>query len=379
MKLSRDTLLALLLLLLLAGLMTAAAWKQNAAQLPALSSTSPAPNGALALRLWARELGYQVSDGVDIAYTPPKEAALALVLQPDEFTSSELYMLDRWVKAGGTLIAAGDSPGMLTLAKHYEMPMTLLGALLDEARPQAPVLASPPLEDPVTLLTMWAFEPERDDYAALFAGRGYPLMVSFELEQGHVILSTASYPFTNIGLKQAGNPELLLNLLSTGPAGSLLWFDEWHHGFRTGRQVIGPQNWLRYTAAGRSLLFVAGVIFLALLLGGRNFGRPAPLPHQVRRRGPLDHLNAIANLNRRAGHRAATLRHYRQQVKRYWGRRYRLDPGLPDDRFVASLAACNPGLDAPALLALLRDLSTPNPSEADMVRLAAGASKWLEE
>ena len=104
-----------------------------------------------------------------------------------------------------------------------------------------------------------------------------------------------------------------------------------------------------------------------------------PLPHELRRRGALEHVNAMANLSRLAGHRHSILLQYHQQLKRSLGRRYRLDPTLPDDEYVASLARYNPAIDGQALLTLLNRLQQKKVSENEMVHLAAEATKWIKE
>jgi hypothetical protein len=197
-----------------------------------------------------------------------------------------------------------------------------------------------------------------------------------------VFLCATAYPFSNQGLKEAGNPALVSNVLSFGKeTGQLtVWFDEWHHG--KGRQnatgIVGPVQWLRRTPAGQSLLYVAVVLFVALLLQGRRFGRPTPLPRDLNRRRPLEHITALANLNRRAGHRREILRHFHRQLKRQLGGRYRLDPTLPDDEWVRQLSRVRPELDQAALLHLLARLQQPTVTEAELVRLVRDASAWLD-
>jgi len=206
------------------------------------------------------------------------------------------------------------------------------------------------------------------------------VVVSFALGKGRVILSAAPYAFSNAGLKEPGNPALVLNLILISPASGAVWFDEWHHGVRpVDSQVVGPEDWLRRTPAGRALLYVAGVIFLAVLLRGRRFGRPVPLPGEITRRAPLEYISAIANLGRRAGHRRAVLQQYRQRLKRRLGQRYRLDPTLNDAEYAARLAEYNPGLDAEALRRLLARLQRPNVNESEMIQLAAEVAAWIKE
>ena len=121
------------------------------------------------------------------------------------------------------------------------------------------------------------------------------------------------------------------------------------------------------------------VIFLALLFRGRGFGRPVPLPHELRRRGALEHVSAMANLSRLAGHRHSVLLRYHQQLKRTLGRRYRLDPTLPDAEYVAHLVLYNPAIDGQALLVLLSRLQQQKIGENEMVHIATEAAKWIKD
>jgi hypothetical protein len=121
------------------------------------------------------------------------------------------------------------------------------------------------------------------------------------------------------------------------------------------------------------------VVFIALLLRGRSFGRYVPLPSEIKRRGPLEHVTAIANLNRKARHRREVLAQYHQRVKRQLGKRYRLDPSLPDAEYVRLLAEHNSAIEKEKLLDLLKRLSKSKITEAELVKLAAEASEWMKE
>jgi hypothetical protein len=136
---------------------------------------------------------------------------------------------------------------------------------------------------------------------------------------------------------------------------------------------------LRGTAAGRSLVYVAAVLFLALLLRGRAFGRPVPQMRDLARRAPVEFISALAHLGRRAGHSRAVLGQYRQNLKRKLGWRYRLDPSLADDEYVARLKRYDPRIDANALSRLLTRLRQPGASERELVQLAAEAADWTKD
>lgn len=382
MKLSRESWLAIGLVVVLAVITALAAAQQTqAAELPPLSSASTAPDGARALWMWLDDLHYAVRDEVAPFFSIPEDARLVLMLEPyPGVTSAEWGTIDKWVQDGGTLVVAGDRFGAALATQHYTFTLAYLGSPVPALAAQTPLLASPPLTGAASAQTLAYFETERSDFVAHLAAPSGPVVVSFALGKGRVILSAAPYAFSNAGLKEPGNPALVLNLILISPASGSIWFDEWHHGVRPGAaQVVGPEDWLRRTPAGRALLYAAGVIFLAVLLRGRRFGRPVPLPGEIARRAPLEYITAIANLGRRAGHRQAVLRQYHQHLKRHLGQRYRLDPTLRDPDYVARLAEYRPGLDAGALQRLLARLQRPNVSESEMIQLAAEVASWTKE
>ena len=242
---------------------------------------------------------------------------------------------------------------------------------------ETPLLTSPALTSKIPVPTDIVLVAERTDFVPILSAAGRPVAVSFERGKGRVILSTTPDLFANAALKNNSIAAFTLNLIALVPAGTV-WFDDWHHGIQSER-IVGPGQWLRNTPGGRALVFVVCVVFVALLLQGRAFGRPVPLLHETRRRGPLEHVSAIANLNRKAGHRAEVLGQYRQRVKRHLGRRYRLDPSLPDADYVRALAGFNASIDQAALLDLLKRLSKKKPDEAELLRLASESIKWIKD
>jgi hypothetical protein len=126
------------------------------------------------------------------------------------------------------------------------------------------------------------------------------------------------------------------------------------------------------------MIYVVGILFLAVVLNGRHFGRPKPLLHEINRRTPLEYITAIANLNRRARHREDTMAQYRQWLKRELGRRYRLDPRLDDAGYVKKLKEYQPELDEAALLNLLNRLAKKKHTEEEMISAAIEVSEWLD-
>lgn len=381
-RLPKDTWLVIGLLLLLLGMAAVAAfWQvQQDADLPPLATFSTRPDGAMALHDWFSELGYATGSQMPGLFQPPAGADLLFILEPTNLlTDEEWQQLDDWVSQGGNLVLVTSTLSALPNLAHYELELRFL---TDEET--VPVradeqLASPPLDELIHTAAAQYLVWEREDVTPLLWAGEKPVMVTFPQGTGRVVVSLLTYPLTNQGLKEAGNPDLALNLASLAPAGGTIWFDEWHHGVREMAAVQGPGEWLRYTPAGQALLYAAAIIFLGLALRGRRFGRPVPLRRELLRRTPLEHITAIANLNRRAGHRQAVQTHYHQQLKRELGRRYRLDSGLPDEEFLQRLTAFNPQLDYETLAGLLARLHDPNLSENQLIQLAQAVHDQLHE
>ncbi len=381
MKLSRDAWLAIGLFIILLLITVAAAIQQTGQEAaPPYSSLSSTPGGVRALLLWLNELGYSVSEETPVTFRIPDDTNLLLMLEPlPGITTDEWQTIDDWVEAGGTLILAGDGVGTALATRHYQFTLAYHTPATYTVTMQTPLWTSPPTTK-TKIQNRAHFQTNRDDFVTHLAIDARPALVSFERGNGRVILSTAPYPFSNAGLKEDGNRALILNTIGVSEQAGTIWFDEWHHGLRGHlTEVVGPGNWLRSTPAGHSMLYIATVIFVALVLQGRRFGRPVPLSKDITRRAPLEYITAIANLGRRAGHRTAVLSQYHHWLKRGLGQRYRLNPTLPDDEYLAALSRLNPNLDSAALRDLLVRLNRRKVSESEMVQLAAEVATWLKE
>lgn len=389
-QISRDVWLAALLFSALAIILFfgLARRQEQKLALP-LAADSTQADGAQALLLWLDELGYAVDRAVANDFAIPDETELLLVLEPSlPIHPQDADALDAWIVEGGTLILVGASLQTLSWARHFQAALRLGStAEMEEFTTtltiQTPLWNSPPQSEfPLRTGADSSFATAHmdDAYIVHAANEQGPTLLTFERGEGRVVLSTAIYPFTNAGLQEAGNPEFVLNVLGLAGAPGRLWYDDWHHGVRPEivARSIGFGAWLRTSTAGRSLLLAAAIIFAALALHGRSFGRPVPLPAQHARRTPMEYVTAMANLQRRARQRSALLQDYHSRLKRAYARRYHLSPTQPDDEFVAQLAAIDPAVDRQALAQLLAALSNPHVSEEQTVQLAAAAVDWIE-
>ncbi|MCQ3936970.1 MAG: hypothetical protein DPW18_07995 [Chloroflexi bacterium] len=379
MKFSRDTWLGVGILLALVIITSiAAAQRADERRIPYLS-TSSRPDGTLAFKLWLDELGYASAEAFSLSFNPEPDIKIIFMIQPFvSVTGNEWKLLDQWLEQGGTLVIAGRNGVTDAAMEHFDFNIEYLPQQTEEILPALPLLKSPILDSKVALRTDLGIGTTRTDFTPLMTAKGRPVMLTFEQGKGRVILATTPETFTNRELKNRATAELMLNLLAfAGEKGAVL-FDEWHHGFQSA-SAVGPEQWLRSTPGGHAILFAVFVVFIALILQGRSFGRPVPLKHEIKRRGPMEHVTAVANLNRKAGHRSEVARQYHNRLKRRLGHRYRLDPSMQDEEYVTALAGYNPAVDKEELLRLLKRLSQTDIGEAELLKLSAEAAKWMTE
>jgi hypothetical protein len=383
-RLLSDTALAAGILVVLLGITVASVpLSSDKEPPPPLSSHSTRENGSRALYVWLEELGYQVSNSPGKMFKIPAETAAVFLLAPDSKTplrQTEWAELDNFVLNGGILVAAGDSDESSSVADHYGFSVMRDG-YNHYILPFTPVLRSPPLDfGKVNQMTFNYLDRSIFDYSPILVMNIHPYAVSLPRGKGQVILVADSTLFTNLGLKHSGVPELLLNILTPIPRGTKIWFDEWHHGERPA--AAAPPSTVQErakTVVNQALLWVLIVVVAGLALEGRYFGRPLAAEKTATRRGPLEHVNALANLNQRAGHRGEILSGYYRQVKRGLSRRYRIDPDLTDGDTARILSETQPEIDAAAFLDLLTRLKHPSPTEQEMVELAHLAVETLQK
>lgn len=346
---------------------------------PPLTSYSNEADGARALLLWLESLGYPVRRLEGVSFRPQRDDRLLFVLSPlQPFSPGEVKRLDNWVQAGGTLVVVIDPLVMYTdlagsLLEHFDLDTRSFGQTVAEAGPAQPLLLDPPWVQAVVQTERYLVT-RRDDVVVHLVAEDRPVLLSFDQGAGRVFVAATAYPFTNAGLRDAGNARLVHNLVALTGAGAQVAFDEFHHGYQTARTL---NTWLRSTAQGRSLIYVAVVVFLYLLIGGRRYGRPLPLPGTTARRAPVEHIQAMANLFRRGGKRTAILHHYHDRLKRELAHPHRLNPTLADTDFVARLGALCPDLDQAALSKLLQETSQQRVSEGELIRLAKEVDAWI--
>jgi hypothetical protein len=378
-RISADLVVVVVLLVALAAFSAYTTTRQAEEGAPDHSTHSAAVRGAAALYLWLEELGYRVERIENGPFRVADEAQLLFVLAPSEpYNDVEIRLLQGWLEEPGhTLVLVADGWRGADLMEAFEARTASEPDLPAVLTPTVPLLTSPP-PGPVETGARWGLVPEDDEFVAHLQFGETPVFLSRRWGEGRAILAAIPAPFTNAGLRDPGSARLVYNLVAGLGPGALVQFDEVHHGYGAAVADNSLRAWLFRSPWGWALLYAAAVILGWIVLRGRRFGRPVPLPERVALRAESEYVVSMAGLFRRAGRRSFAMRHHHDRLKRGLARPWRLNPDLPDGAFVAELARVRDDLDAAALRDLLARLSAEGVSEGELVRLVGEVDGWLE-
>jgi hypothetical protein len=192
-----------------------------------------------------------------------------------------------------------------------------------------------------------AFQFERaaltDSVTTLLHVNSEPTVVTFAFGDGRVIAWSEANPLRNSLLRDGGAAILFARSAAAAVADSgVIRFDEFHHGFRTAGPFGALWRFLRDTKVGHGVLQVMAAAVALLLLAGRRFGAPTAST-QGRRRSPLEHVEAVAAVYRRAHARRTTRQLLMSGLERRLGRRITAADGT------IAAAALNPSAQAERL------------------------------
>lgn len=380
----RDALLvsALVLLIVLLAVLAGSKRREEGGSDPRPSTYVQSPMGAAALWEVMRELRLPVRRRLEpFVDAGPIRGPLALLSPSDPPSPGEVHALAEWVRGGGTLVYAArrsdvtvDSLGLrlrslVTADSGY-------AELLDPGRPAT--AAALPLTAGVGVVDGFrrGFDPAavRRARATVLAARGnVPVVVDYRLGKGRVIAWADAAPLVNGSLKGSRGAILFARTAADAAGGKALWFDEYHHGFGGGGGTLdGTLRFLARHAAGHAALQVAVALLGLLLLFGRRFGAPLP-PPPVRRRSPLEHVDALAGAYRQAGARQTARRLLLAGLARRLGRR--VPPATKEGELLERLAAHPTAGEAARAL----EAEWKKGTGADLVALSHDVDRYLEE
>jgi hypothetical protein len=213
----------------------------------------------------------------------------------------------------------------------------------------------------------------RDGVETLLAVDKHPVAVTWRLGKGRVIALSDAQPLRNGQLKASGAAHLLARSLAE--TGDTIWFDEYHQGFTgNGSLMGGTMKMIRRFVSGPVAVQLLAAALLLLWAGARRFGAPLQ-PPPLRRRSPLEHVEALAGAYRQAEARRTVRRLLLAGMARRLGRR-----APPDERtgteMLERLARQSPvGRDAAAEL----EKEWKRGQSGDLVALTRGVDRLLDE
>lgn len=275
------------------------------------SSTYGTGSGGMkAAYLILEAAGYPVERWEQSLSELPEEGRDTLVLAGPfgSPTKEERSRLTEFVTHGGHVIAAGTFAGIF-LPENGAEPEPLEGITwkrLPALSPSSITRAAP--EITLTPRAYW----KADSFAVPLYGdsAAKPRVVKYRYGKGEVIWAAAATPFTNAGLKEAGNLEFMLASLGEDHERRILW-DEYFHGYRrslTETAARTPVKWI----------FVQfGIFALAILLTFSRRSGPISIPDREIRLSPLEFVRTLGSLYRQAN-AASVAVDISYQRFRYW-------------------------------------------------------------
>jgi len=296
------------------------------------------PGGAAALRRYLEAMGASTTTVQGDRFAPGASAASVLFIlgATEAVTPTDADNVKKFVTAGGTAIVATD-------AGIFERP--LLDAfdirINGLAIPGGHALANAVFADPpaariaVDRVGSLALGPR----AIALANDGRTTIAAAVREgRGMFVVVASLGPFVAAGLGQADNARVVLALVHDAVAsGGTIAFDEFHHGSHPSADVLVL---LQNTWPGRALIFATLAGFLYLVLSGRRLGPPVPLDPRPAR-SSLEYIRGFAGLVRRSGRGEIARRRLRHDLRSGLARALGLDPAMPFDRVLATLAAAD--------------------------------------
>lgn len=300
--------------------------------------------GAAALRRYLEALGARTTTVQGDHFAPDPSASVLFILGASEaMTPTDADNVKSFVAAGGVAVVATDF-GLFERPLLDAFDVHITGIASPGIHPLAnAVFADPPARQlAVDRVGSLSLGPK----ALALATDGRTTIAAAVREgRGTFYIVASLGPFLASGLGQADNARVALAFARDAVAsGGTVAFDEFHHGFHPSTDVLVL---LESTWPGRALVFASVAAFIYLVLSGRRLGPPVPLDPRPAR-SSLEFIRGFAGLVRRSGRGEIARRRLRRDLRNGLARALGLDPAMPFDRVLATLAVADRGRAAEA-------------------------------
>jgi hypothetical protein len=303
------------------------------------STYSTANNGAQAAYLLLRELGYRSErwekPPAELPLKP--ESTILILAGPSNLPEKpEREALQRFARSGGWIIYAGNFP-FLFLESGAVTPATLGRSNLTVER--FPALVPSPFTRGVSEITLsgnnrWVASD--GSQVPLYGEANAPVVVTWRLEKGRILWWAAPTPLTNSGISRPGNLGFFLNCIQAarsgaGPGQTTVLWDEYFHGY--GGSLW---NYFEETPVPWVIFQLAVIAVFVFLTFGRRSG-PVYAPVTASRLSPLEFVDTLGDLYRRAKAGPAAVRVAYHRFRTNLTRRLALAPSISNVQLDAAV------------------------------------------
>lgn len=274
-----------------------------------LSTFRASPDGAKALARLCERLGARVErrterlialEGVDLLFVlePQATRARGPFLATVGVDKDEAAAVERWVKAGGTLVVAATEETEL----HEKFGVTVgpARAAVGEVGPAVPSAFADGVERLATASAPLGLTALREEAIPILRRGDSIFGLAIRVGSGKAVFLADPAVLSNRFLAAADNAVLAGNLLAAARPRGRVAFDEVHHGFAGDRGVMGYVG--RRSLAPLLVQACGAILSFAAAVGGRR-GR-APLVEEERPPESRESVRAMAEIYGRARLRA---------------------------------------------------------------------------
>ncbi|MCP5099646.1 MAG: DUF4350 domain-containing protein, partial [Chloroflexi bacterium] len=327
------------------------------------SSQNDSSDGTTQLMNGLQDLGYLINIQTVGTIRPTAQDAIVMILSPNsDYASDERNRLNEWINQGGTLILAADNNQASDLLSSFDL--TVQRTLLPKRTGE---LVLPTLN--------WPFVGEANIQAkhrlALDCGQAAihigdckrPFLISFGRGNGQVYVLSSLYPFTNVGLENERNAQLVRNLVQLNAAvGSTILVDDLHRR--------SSALWLVQSPGGWAILLTLLFLTLFVMRYFQPFGKPRPKQNrdQPDRRETAVFIKELAAAQNQLDPNRRIRDHYWQRLKRKLAIRHGLDPGMYDQQFLEALTPYHDQKTVSILIHLMVSMDRHQINELELQR-----------
>jgi len=329
---------AILSLLIVATVVLAPSPEESEGQgIPTTYSTTK--SGTQAAYLLLNELGYRSERWEKSPSELPQAAdgKILILADPNNYPEKqEREDLLNFVRSGGWMIYAGNFPYLFTGVGDA---IPIMDTALGSTSRSFPALSPSPFTRDAPNITMLAtsrWDVWEGPHVPLYGNTGEAVVVTWKLGRGRILWWASPTPVTNSGITEDGNLPFFLDCIqAAGQSASqgdttVLW-DEYFHGYRG-----SLWDYFAETPVPCALFQLALVAVFVLLAFGRRSG-PLYAPAVVSRLSPLEFVDTLGDLYRRANAGSGAVRVAYQRFRTQLLRRLALAPSISNMQLDAAV------------------------------------------